>query len=221
MYKAEVVVVRDLTSEDLGRVTEIHLAAFEESALSKLGPRVVRRYYEWLVEGPHDAARHGALVGDEIAGFCFGGIFRGAMSGFLRRNRVFLASQVMLRPWTLMNPIFRERIARATRILARSDSNRSLPDGRDCSRPFGILDIAVDPRFQGLGVGVVLMRAAEAIARERGFREMALTVRTDNHRAINFYEHLEWKKVATEELWDGRMIKPLAADVEYEEEVFV
>jgi len=53
---------------------------------------------------------------------------------------------------------------------------------------YGILSIAIDPHYQGLGIGKMLMEHAEAIAREKGFCEMDLTVGPQNKRTIDFYE---------------------------------
>jgi len=37
------------------------------------------------------------------------------------------------------------------------------------SKSYGILSIAVDLRYQGLGIGKMLMECAEAIAKEKAF----------------------------------------------------
>ena len=205
------IVIRELNAQDLGGLTKIHLAAFPDSALTKLGKEAVRRYYKWLLEGPHQAIRLGALVNAELAGFCFGGIFHGAMSGFLRNNRLYLSLCVLRRPWIATNPIFRDRIANALIILRKNKHNpHPQPElNKPTTRPFGILAIAVDPRQQGLGLGKLLMEEAEQVARQQGFREMNLTVSTANHRAIRFYESLDWGKVIKNSAWEGGMKKTL------------
>lgn len=210
------VVMRNLELEDLTRVAGIHSVAFPDSALTKLGVEAVRRYYKWLLEGPHDAIRIGAFVDSKIVGFCFGGVFRGAMSGFLRANQLFLCSRVLIRPWMAANPIFRNRVASAVRILSRT-KNRQPQLARPApaaSKPFGILAIAVSPDRQGLGVGRLLMQKSEDIARQRGFQEMILTVSTSNDQAISFYENLQWVKIDGEDAWHGGMRKPLRAQAE-------
>jgi len=189
-------------------VATVHLEAFADTALTRLGRETVRRYYEWQLVGPHDATNLGAFRGGELAGFCFGGIFRGAMGGFLRAHRNYLAWRVATHPWLALSPLFRDRMAESLRILRRTAKPKS-PATKPRVQPFGILAIAVSPRFQGLRVGQQLMGAAEAVARARGFAEMHLSVNADNARAIGFYEALGWRKLQRNGRWLGEMTKPL------------
>jgi ribosomal protein S18 acetylase RimI-like enzyme len=207
----EDVAIRSLTINDLISVAAIHRTAFPDSALTKLGLEAVRRYYEWLLVGPHEAANLAAVVDGKVAGFCFGGVFRGAMSGFLNKHQVFLFSRVLRRPWIAANPIFFERFISGLRILRRAGKPKKLgvEQGRPAARPFGILAIAVHPAYQGLGVGKLLMQESELVARRRGFLDMVLTVNTGNHQAIRFYEGLGWKRINERGEWEGGMRKPL------------
>lgn len=76
---------KSLTTSDLPHIVRVHRAAFPDSALTKLGSEAVRRYYLWLLIGPHDAVNVGAFdLENVLVGFCFGGKFRGALSGFLQ-----------------------------------------------------------------------------------------------------------------------------------------
>ena len=207
--------VRTLEPSDLTRVAEIHLAAFPDSALTMLGAEAVRRYYAWLLTGPHQCSALGASSGANIMGFCFAGVFKGALSGFLQRNRAYLLGRMLRRPWLSTNPIFRDRVAlgfRSLRRFGRPSSNAtSVPPRRTTEPvpPFGILGIAVHPDFHGQGIGRALMFEAERTARAGGFKEMLLTVQADNHRAISFYEGLSWEKTLIEEQWRGEMKKAL------------
>jgi ribosomal protein S18 acetylase RimI-like enzyme len=210
--------VRALEMGDVPAVSTIHRAAFPESALSRLGAGVVRRQYEWLLLGPHEVVALGAFDGDQLVGFCFGGVFKGAMSGFLQKNRVFLAWSVITHPWLATDPAFRGRLGEGVRILARYVRRRrrrseGLPARQvraSEARSFGILSIAVDPRRQGTGAGKVLMRRSEEIAIERGFRTMDLTVHPENEQAVRFYERRGWERRVRDGGWDGVMTKRLA-----------
>ncbi len=211
--------IRPLNQSDLPAVALLHVAAFPNSALTKLGVEAVRRYYEWQLIGPHDVDALGAFHNDRLVGFCFAGIFRGAMSGFLQKNWLFLTGCVLIRPWLILNPIFRERTTLAIRILRRllrqlirrrpKALNQSSFHSSKPSKSYGILSIAVDPAYQGSGIGRMLMECSEAIARERGFSEMDLTVDPQNEKAIRFYERLGWEKVVNAGRWTGRMRKRL------------
>lgn len=197
--------------EDLVEVARVHRAAFVKGGLSALGLQAVRRYYEWQLEGPHDHFFRLARLDGKVIGFCVSGISRGALSGFLQRNRVFLAAQVVLRPWLLSNEVVRSRISLAGKSLRQRREAEGTALSGTPRDSWGILSIAVRPEARGSGAAVLLMDDAEREARRRGFRCMHLTVATDNHRAIAFYEKLGWRKVPPGEAWAGRMEKELPA----------
>lgn len=208
-------VVRPLRQEDLPGVVAVHMAAFGDAALSAVGPGAVRRYYLWLLQPLHQSSNFVAVLGDEIVGFCIGGVFRGAMGGFLRRNGPYLAWAV-LRAWRrLFEPRFRGRVLLGARLavsavwrqarlrILRPPPGPAPPAG---DRAFGILSIATAPEAWGRGVGRALMTAAEAEARRRGFRRMGLTVHAENERAVRFYASLGWERVPTADGgWHGEM----------------
>jgi ribosomal protein S18 acetylase RimI-like enzyme len=204
--------VRVLGQRDLPAIVRIHTLAFPGSALTALGAGAVRRYYEWQLTGPHDVSALGAFYGNEMAGFCFGGVFRGAMSGFLRKNRVYLAWLVLTHPWLVANPLFRDRLINGLKVLRRfsKPGRANQPKPNQKKPPFGILSIAVNPEFQGMGVGKVLMMESEIVAKLRGFDEMNLTVNPDNHQAIRFYGSLGWREVTRGSVWSGEMVKTLS-----------
>jgi ribosomal protein S18 acetylase RimI-like enzyme len=57
--------------------------------------------------------------------------------------------------------------------------------------------------------------AVEAIAAERGFTGLHLSVDTDNIQAISFYEKTGWhKSVEPSGVWNGHMIKSLFGNYE-------
>lgn len=212
--------LRALTADDLLAVTHIHRAAFPASAMTALGDEAVSRYYRWQLEGPHEVTAVAAFHGIEMAGFYFGGIFRGALSGFLARERGYLAWRIATHPWLALNPLFRDRLATGLRVLRKKVWVQAAPAAATAQaqaaavirpREFGILAIAVHPSFQGLGVGQALMAHAESAARAQGFQQMQLSVAPDNQQAIRFYERLGWQRVtAHDREWQGNMSKPLA-----------
>jgi ribosomal protein S18 acetylase RimI-like enzyme len=203
--------VRELTLTDLREVAAVHRAAFTRSALTKLGVEAVRRYYEWQLTGPHDAVAQGAFYDDKLAGFCFGGVYRGAMSGFLLRNRLFLGWRVATHPWLLSNPLFRERLTVGVRLWKKYSRPQLAAPATQRVAPasYTILSIAVDPTRQGLGVGKILMQQSEARAHELGYAQMDLTVDPANEQAIRFYEGLGWRRLLDNGVWRGGMTKAL------------
>lgn len=199
-----------LTRAQLPDVVAVHTRAFPDTALTAFGGEALRRYYLWLLEGPHDAALVGAWHGAALVGFCAAGVFRGAMNGFLRANRRYLAGQIVRHPRLALNPLVRDRIAAALKITLRfSRVARAVPAGPAVAPSFGVLSIATDPRARGAGAGRALMHEAEARARRLGHARMTLTVHPDNTRAVRFYEQLGWVRVG-EPAWTGLMVRTLA-----------
>jgi ribosomal protein S18 acetylase RimI-like enzyme len=208
--REKTLVIRPIIESDLNAVVRIHTLAFSDRALIKLGAEAIRRYYLWQLNGPHASLCIGVFDdSNKMRGFCFGGVFRGALSGFIQKNRSFLVWRVLTHPWLAANPLFLERLKLARNILIR----RRAPAGSHSvprKKSFGILSIAVDPHMQGAGYGRQLMAEAERIAIERGFVDMHLTVAIDNFQAITFYEKLGWQKLlAFDGIWHGTMGKHL------------
>jgi ribosomal protein S18 acetylase RimI-like enzyme len=210
--------IRPLAESDLIEVAHVHILAFPDSALTQLGMEALRRYYLWQLSGPHDSLCIGAFDGTKMTGFCFAGVFRGAETGFLRRNMLFLTWYLITHPGLLTHEIVRNRVGysvQAMRQLFRrkkkptqkrsetQSENRLPPISR-----FGILSIAVNPEYQGSGVGKLLMRDVEAVARRQGFSSMRLTVHPDNNQAVIFYEKHGWRRIpAVDGVWRGFMAK--------------
>lgn len=217
--------IRPLTLTDLPDVILVHIGAFPDSALTKLGGEAVRRYYEWLLVGPHDALNIGAFAQAKMIGFCFGGIFRGALGGFLEKNRGFLMRRVATHPWLLLNPLFRERAQFALSRLAKRfqpgyapSSPKPAPLPPPNARSFGILSIAVAPQHQGSSAARFLMEYSEQVAVERDFSRMGLTVHPSNGRAVRFYEKMGWQRDIKGSSWDGHMSKAIGVSDRPEEE---
>lgn len=205
------ILIRNVSESDLLEITSIHMSAFPESALTKLGKEAVRRYYHWQLHGPHDCYAIAAYDVDQMLGFCFGGVFRGALVGFLQKNKQFLFWRVLLRPWLLFNEIFRDRLKTAFRSLRIFPRKKKVIKTSIPSNPvksFSILSIAVDPSIQTKGVGKMLMQTAELEAIHRGYDHMHLTVHPSNTNAVQFYLRVGWIK-KEEDPWSGGMFKIL------------
>ena len=200
--------IKPVSASDLAGVARVHCAAFPASALTALGREAVRRYYDWQLSGPHDAVSIAAVRSAELVGFCVAGRFNGAMSGFLRKNRLFLAARVLTHPSLVCNPLVRDRLALALRLLKRRHGG---PKAKPRQASFDVLSIAVDPRIQGSGGGKLLLDECEAEAARRGFRVMNLSVETGNLRAVRFYERNGWTKTPADGPWTGRMTKVLGS----------
>jgi ribosomal protein S18 acetylase RimI-like enzyme len=210
--------IRNIEYNDLPRVAVIHLAAFKTSALSMLGRETTRRYYDWLLNGPHQGIAIGCGRQGSLVGFCFAGCYRGALAGFLQKNRAFLIWKLITHPWLLSNPIFTDRFMLGWKITnlqlrkvsppqpVHAPQSNSIPGSE---HNFGVLSIAIYPQYQGLGIGKALMDYTEDIGRARGCQTIWLTVHIDNRQAIQFYERQGWQKVPHNQDWQGLMSKSL------------
>lgn len=203
---SESVLIRPALESDLPEIAEIHIRAFPESFLSLLGRGSVERYYAWLLDGPHQTSAFTARHDGKLSGFCFGGLFRGALSGFLRKNKRYLLFSLILRPVVFFHPEVWSKLGQGLKILKTSPSRGNSKVLKSAS--FGILSVAVDPDSQGLGIGRQLMVESEKAAKELGFSEMDLTVHPENKKAVLFYENLGWFS-NEEKPWKGRMRKKL------------
>lgn len=199
--------VREVAPADLLDVARLHRQAFPDSVLSELGEEAVRRSYRWQMEGPHDLTAIVAVEGDITRGFLFGGVFRGSTIGFVKSERWFLVRRVAANPKVLMRGVGWNRVLLGLRLLAR----RAAPDQAEDPegvprRSLGVLAIAVDPRFQGHGVGRALMADVAGRAIVQGFESMHLTVHPSNDQAVGFYKGLGWSPVPeVDGVWRGRM----------------
>lgn len=204
--------LRPLSTADVEQIVKIHCAAFPKAALTNLGTEAVTRYYLWQLEGPHDENFAFGVTRDGVLdGFCFGGIHPTAISGFLDKNKTFLAWHIAMRPWLIANPLFRDKVNNGLKLWKRmtrgSAKQKPASPQPQVKRPFDILSIAVHPEAQGLGLGQVMMAEAETVARRAGFHVMSLFVQPDNAQAIRFYEAGGWEKRTQQGVWRGVMEK--------------
>jgi ribosomal protein S18 acetylase RimI-like enzyme len=204
-------ILRPITIEDCRNVADVHLLAFPDSALTRLGIEAVSRYYQWQLIGPHECVALGAYTETgQMKGFIFGGSFHGSLSGFINKNRWYLIGQVLTHPWLIANPIIYEKILVSMRILMpRKKKSYPKETWESPQKKFGILAIAVDPNEQRSGVGKVLMEQVVEEAKKLNFTEMVLTVHPTNFQAVRFYEKLSWKHIETDGVWSGKMVKDL------------
>ena len=62
-----------------------------------------------------------------------------------------------------------------------------------------IANVAVDPRFQGQGIGGALTKFAESKAKENSFSELQLATHVLLTENISLYQHLGWQETGRDE----------------------
>lgn len=207
------IAIQPITLDDLGLVADVHLAAFPNAALSKLGRETVRRYYLWCLSLPHDSVGIGVFIDGRIVGYCIAGVFRGSDAIFLRRNKGYIIWYLVTHPWLFVDNSVKKRIINIFQMVRQcffrvvNNKEISTTVGKDM---FGILAIAVEPLYQRSGIGNLLLGDIEKLALERGFSSMRLSVHLDNEKAISFYEKHDWKKIlGLDGKWQGYMTKEI------------
>src|SRR5688572_6450353 len=90
--------LRTIDEQILPFVAIVHTRAFPDSALTRLGVEAVRRYYEWQLHGPHEHHCVGLFYQNNLVGFAVGGKARGALAGFVKKNKWFLLGRIMVKP---------------------------------------------------------------------------------------------------------------------------
>lgn len=209
-----------LAIRDVPDVATVHGAAFPHSAVTQLGPGVVRSYYRWQFVGPHPAPfAAGAWRAGRLVGFVFGGMRWKAVAGFARQGVGTIAVGALGHPRALRQ-LALPQVANVARLMVRTPPRAvvptaAVPEGgpTPAAEPsFGILSIAVTPDLRGTGVAGELMDLATARAVADGYHQMHLTVDVANPRAIAFYEKRGWqRRMPPAGAWAGAMVRPLSA----------
>ena len=177
------ILLRPLVASDLKSVVNVHLAAFRSAAMSLLGADVVEKYYEWHLHGPHAVACIAATLDGELAGFSV--VVSGAkLKDFIRLNVLGLLWSIVRHPTVFKHAGFPGRL---------SQGIRSMWEAREVKAGTArLLVIAVEPKYQRLGVGSSLLAASEMAAKKVGTEEIRLTVHLDNIGARTFYFRNGW-----------------------------
>ncbi|WP_166996463.1 GNAT family N-acetyltransferase [Paramicrobacterium fandaimingii] len=169
--------IRNATTNDVGRIVEVHLQSFPGFFLTRLGPSFLRLFYRGLVE-----LNSGILIvslnGDRIVGLVGGTDSQESLYPSLFRSgrvRFILVSA-------------RAAIAHPT-ALGRLFRAHSRSRGKLESRPgAALMSLAVHPQSEGQGSGTLLVSAFEDVLRARGVLEYSLTTdERDNERVNGFY----------------------------------
>lgn len=185
--------------DQLEPVVQIHLDAFEESFLSKVGSVGVRKYYGWLMTPPNGCYAIGVFDAEQLLGFCYAGVFRNAEVHFIKENISFLCGQIIKEPSLWFSRILWERVGSSLAAFTDHFKPKSKEKLRELDvvrkARYGILSIAVSSAHQGFGIGRMLEQEAEHIARINGYPRMFLSVNPENGKALSFYKSNGWREI--------------------------
>lgn len=180
--------VRPLEEVDLPGTAACHRACFPDTLGSRLGLAFVEASYCAFLESPGGIAWVAVEAESaSVVGVVAGGepSIRGRFVRRARRRfwpRILLS--LLIRPW-LLGP-----------HIARSPS-----PGKDARKPAPNEDVPVArlqvicvlPEVRGTGVAARLFEAFRLACKQKEFRAIELTVKSDNTRALAFYAKLGWR----------------------------
>lgn len=171
----EATIVEGLASGHVNDALSLVYAAFAQKL--RIGFRDARDLMRLFHDAVDATSCFSALVHGQCAGIL---LFQTAGQEFFRLHSGAL--------WTRFSPL------RALLMLG------NLALLADSVRPeeFRVDALAVDRKFQGMGLGTALMRKAEAQARARGCGTLSLDVIGTNDGAIRLYEKLGYRIAQTQ-----------------------
>lgn len=206
--------VISLKLRDLGQAASIHRKSFPNSLLSIIGQESIIRYYEWQYDSGAKIYPIGIYIDKKLVGYCIGGVFKAALGGFLARNKLFLLTQLLKNPSIFFMDKFLKNIFYALKLSIYFTVNDKIPENKneDSSKKyFGILALAVHPKYHKNGFGKTLLSKSEAYASKNTFTHMRLTADVENENTIRFYESNGWIKNNNnhDSNWSGEMVKEI------------
>lgn len=195
-------VVRELQSEQLGEVVDVHMRAFPSFFLSFLGPRFLRVFYGSFVSDPTGigvvAEENGHVLGVAVGPQYPQSYFRKLLK---RRWLAFCTASlgaILRRPSVVI------RLYQA--IFYRGESPTGPPRAL-------LSSLAVAPETQGRGIGAALVRAWVEQAKARGCNGAYLTTDADDNDPVNaFYQRLGWVLQASYTTPQGRRMNRYVLD---------
>jgi len=176
--------IRDANINDLKRIVEIHINAFPRFFLTMLGGKFLKEYYTLVLKYPSRiflTAEYNELIVGFVAGFLKPYKFYRQ----LRRNKIRLGLAItkgLTKEPKLGFRIFLnyKRMARACREKRNNTAE--------------LASIAVEPTFEGQGIGKLLVKGFLSIAAQNGSDQVILTTDAKNNDMVNkFYVSLGFR----------------------------
>ena len=183
---ADLIEYRHASKDDLQAIGTVFLAAFPESVQFYVGraipPTVLADLFSICLAAEPEAF-FVALVNGQVAGYVFAPAHFSRLTGTALRHGSLprMAWRWISGQYGLgLHPVF--VAARNWLSLLQEAQHKAL------SSDARILSIAVDPQFQGHGLGQGLMQRAMAYLASQGVARVRLEVRPDNPAAVHLYE---------------------------------
>lgn len=181
--------IRPVSLTDIEAITALHMASFAGYLNTRLGNRYVEKIFEWFVS-QSDSFALAAEAGEDggIVGYVVG-----APNGYGRKlNQAVLPYAVqgaIMSPSLLFNQtVWRKALARLLDLFAPVK-------GGIQSSGFRLIIMAVSDKYRREGVGARLITELEQRVAKQGYKEISLSVKSDNGPAIGMYRKNGYKLV--------------------------
>ena len=194
-----------MTAGDVGAVAALRASAVPTSDFSRLGAAAQRSFFDAAM---HDPGTFGVVAEDRdgVVAFALATVSAARIErAAIIRHPAAWGGAIAA---GFRSPMALIRVAvRAGRVLLARRATAPSAEPR-----LRLLDIAVDERARGAGVGRAVLAATIAEAWARGHDAIGLSVLTDNHPAIRLYEGLGFVISGTAARGDGRAFVTMRLD---------
>ena len=170
--------------DDLQDIVKIHIAAFPDFFLTKLGTNFLYLYYKSVLNN-QDGILLVSMIDGRCIGLCAGTVMSAGFNTRLIKSNI---TQYCIESLKLLftNP---KSLLHLMRNLTKENSSVG-DDGHYAE----LLSIAVDPRAQRVGAGKAMLQEMEIVVKKKGGERLSLTTDyKDNDKAINFYKTLGYE----------------------------
>ncbi len=173
--------LRLVNRNDLKIIVDIHIKAFPEFFLTKLGPKFLSKYYNLILN--HEKKIF--LVAEEDGypiGFVAGFLQPSNFYAYVRKHKNILLFALI--PIIFRNPFLISRIISNFRSTKKKEQENKLIK---CE----LASIAVNPDYAGQGLGKKLVKAFIEISQKKNADIIYLTTDVNNNEVVNnFYQSL-------------------------------
>ncbi|GEO09946.1 hypothetical protein SAE01_24420 [Segetibacter aerophilus] len=176
------------------------MACFKNSLATRLGRSYVEKTLEWFLVNPNRFLFH-CIKDEKVVGYC-GGFMPikpgdGSSSGMLQFAFSEAIKGILKNPFLLFHPEVAQNYPFLWMNIKRRITGKAKPfKPVSATKPFrqyvGLVVIGVHPDFRGNGLAQQLMTEFENRTKDFHQKEMVLSVKKDNQRAIKAYANFGW-----------------------------
>lgn len=193
-------IIRESTMNDMSKIVSCHKEAFPNALSSQLGNRFCSKMLSWYILNERGIMFHAEDDGN-IVGYV-GGINvkeagkPGAATSITQFSFNQFILSFLLRPWLIFHHENLNRFQFIVRNIKLKfgliKKQTSLPIHSAFKSRWGLVVIGVIAKFQGRGIGSLLLNEFEKRAQKDGVKEITLSVKIENNQAIAAYKKNGW-----------------------------